>query len=114
MRDENCAYCMQGELVAKFAYPICKMDTGFLYVFKEQSHPGRLILAHDKHISEMIELTDEERNAFFADVAKAARAIHKVLPAEEGELRRIRRYRLPPPRASGAQVRRRVRVGRYV
>ena len=54
------------------------MDTGFLYVFKEQSHPGRLILAHDKHISEMIELTDEERNAFFADVAKAARAIHKV------------------------------------
>ena len=26
----------------------------------------------------MIELTDEERNAFFADVAKAARAIHKV------------------------------------
>ena len=78
MKDVNCAYCMQGELVAKFAYPICKMDTGFLYVFKEQSHPGRLILAHDKHISEMIELTDEERNAFFADVAKAARAIHKV------------------------------------
>lgn len=64
MKDVNCAYCMQGELVAKFAYPICKMDTGFLYVFKEQSHPGRLILAHDKHISEMIELTDEERNAF--------------------------------------------------
>ena len=69
---------MQGELVAKFAYPVCEMKTGFLYVFKEQSHPGRLILAHDKHISEMIELTDEERNAFFADVAKAARAIHKV------------------------------------
>ena len=59
------------------------MDTGFLYVFKEQSHPGRLILAHDKHISEMIELTDEERNAFFADVAKASRAIHKVFHPEK-------------------------------
>lgn len=78
MKDPNCAYCMQGELVAKFGYPVCKMDTGYLYVFKEQSHPGRLILAHDKHISEMIELTDEERNAFFADLAKAAKAIHKV------------------------------------
>lgn len=78
MKDVNCAYCMQGELVAKFAYPVCKMDTGFLYVFKEQSHPGRLVLAHDQHISEMIQLSDEERNAFFADVAKAARAIHKV------------------------------------
>ena len=83
MKDVNCAYCMQGELVAKFAYPVCKMDTGFLYVFKEQSHPGRLILAHDKHISEMIELTDEERNAFFADVAKASRAIHKVFHPEK-------------------------------
>lgn len=78
MKDVNCAYCMQGELVAKFAYLVCKMDTGFLYVFKEQSHPGRLVLAHDQHISEMIQLSDEERNAFFADVAKAARAIHKV------------------------------------
>lgn len=78
MKDVNCAYCMQGELAARFAYPICKMDTGFLYVFKEQSHPGRLILAHDRHISEMIDLTDEERSAFFADVAKAARAIHKA------------------------------------
>ena len=83
MKDVNCAYCMQRELVAKFAYPVCKMDTGFLYVFKEQSHPGRLILAHDKHISEMIELTDEERNAFFADVAKASRAIHKVFHPEK-------------------------------
>ena len=26
----------------------------------------------------MIELTDEERNDFFADIAKVARAIHKV------------------------------------
>ena len=22
MRDPNCAYCMQGDLVAKFAYPV--------------------------------------------------------------------------------------------
>ncbi len=78
MKDVNCAYCMKGDLVAKFAYPICEMESGFLYVFKEQSHPGRLILAHHKHVSEMIDLTDEERSQFYADVAKAARAIHKV------------------------------------
>ena len=44
-KDPNCAYCMQGELVAKFAYPVCQMDTGFLYVFKEQSKRGRVVLA---------------------------------------------------------------------
>ena len=45
MRDPNCAYCMQGDLVAKFAYPVGPMDTGFLYVFKEQSKRGRVVLA---------------------------------------------------------------------
>lgn len=78
MKDQNCAYCMQGELVAKFAYPVCQMKSGYLYVFKEQSKKGRVILAHNKHVSELIELTDQERNAFFADVAAVARAVHRV------------------------------------
>ena len=51
VKDPNCAYCMQGELAAKFAYPVCEMKTGFLYVFKEQSKKGRVILAHKKHVS---------------------------------------------------------------
>lgn len=78
MKDNNCAYCMQGDLVAQFAYPVCQMKTGYLYVFKEQSKRGRVILAHNKHVSELIELTDEERNDFFAEVAAVARAVHKV------------------------------------
>lgn len=78
MKDVNCAYCMQGELVAKFGYPICQLESGYLYLFKEQSHPGRVILAHNKHVSELIDLTDEERDQFFADIAKVSRAIHKV------------------------------------
>ena len=77
-KDTNCAYCMEGELVAKFAYPICQMKTGFLYVFKEQSKPGRLVFAYKDHVSEIVDLTDEERNDFFADVTAAARAIHKA------------------------------------
>lgn len=78
MKDNQCAYCMQGELVAAFAYPVCPMNTGFLYVFKEQSKRGRVILAHKEHVSELIELSDEDRNNFFADVAVVARAVHAV------------------------------------
>ncbi|MCD8082955.1 MAG: HIT family protein [Clostridiales bacterium] len=74
---------MQGELVAAFGYPVCQMDSGYLYLFKEQSHPGRVILAHNRHVSELIELTDEERNQYFADVAKVARAIHKVFAPDK-------------------------------
>ena len=73
MTDPNCPYCAKGEKVAAFAYPVCEMKTSFLYVFKEQSKPGRCVIAHKKHVSE-----DEERNDFFADIAAVARAIHKV------------------------------------
>ena len=78
MKDQNCAYCMQGELVAKCGYPICQMDSGYLYLFKEQSKKGRVILAYKDHVSELVDISAEDRNAFFADVAKVAKAIHKI------------------------------------
>ena len=61
MKDQNCAYCMQGDLVAKFAYPVCQMKTGYLYLFKEQSKRGRVVLAYKDHVSEMIDISDEDR-----------------------------------------------------
>ena len=76
--DCNCAYCMKGELVEKFGYFACELETSTVYVFREQSKPGRCIVAHKKHVSEMIDLTDEERNAYFADIAKVARALHRA------------------------------------
>ena len=113
MKDNTCAYCMQGELVAKFGYPICQMDSGYLYLFKEQSKRGRVILAYKDHVSEMVDISDEERNAFFADVNKVAKALQGI-QAQQGELRRLRRHRLSPPHAPGSEVRGRRRVGQHL
>lgn len=76
--DQNCAYCMEGELVAKFGIKICELPASKVYLFKEQSHPGRIIVASKFHVSEIVELSEEERNAFFADVNHMAEVIHKV------------------------------------
>ena len=65
MVDQNCAYCMEGELVAKFGIKICELETSKVYLFKEQSHPGRCIVAHKKHVGDMNELTAEERAAYY-------------------------------------------------
>ena len=78
MLDQNCAYCMKGDLVAKFGYFCCEMESSNVYIFKEQSHPGRIIVAHKKHVSEISELTDEERDQFFKDINTVSNAIHKV------------------------------------
>lgn len=76
MYDENCSYCAEGELVAKFGIKICELNATKVYLFKEQSHKGRCIVASKYHVSEITALSDEDRNAFFADVNRVAKALH--------------------------------------
>ena len=76
MKDPNCGYCARGELLDAFGIVICELNVSTLILFKEQSHPGRCVVAYKDHVSEIVDLTDEERNAFMADVNRAAKAIH--------------------------------------
>ena len=78
MKDCNCGYCVGGEPLAKFGIKICDLKVSQLILFKEQSHPGRVIVAYKDHISELVDISDEERDLFCADVAAAAKAVHKV------------------------------------
>jgi diadenosine tetraphosphate (Ap4A) HIT family hydrolase len=83
MFDPNCSYCAEGELVAKFGIKICELPASKVYLFKEQSHKGRCIVASKYHVSEMTDLTDEQRNEFFADVNKVANAIHSAFSPDK-------------------------------
>lgn len=78
MKDQNCAYCMNNELVDAFGIKICDLESSQVYLFKEQSHKGRVIVAHKKHVSEMTELTAEERALYFEEVNQVAEVIHKL------------------------------------
>ena len=75
---KTCGYCAEGEYLAAFGIKICELDATKLYLFKEQSHRGRVIVASKLHVSEITALTDAERNAFFADVNRVAKALHAV------------------------------------
>ena len=76
MKDSNCGYCMRGELLDKFGIFICDLEVSSLILFKEQSKPGRVIVAYKDHVSEIVNISDEERNLFFADVNRVAKALH--------------------------------------
>lgn len=78
MSNQTCPYCMEGELVAKFGIKICDLKVSTLYLFKEQSHLGRAIVAYKDHVSEIVDLTPAERAAFLEDIATASNAIHKA------------------------------------
>ena len=74
--DPNCAYCAEGAPLDAFGIKICELPASKLYLFKEQSHRGRVIVASKFHVSEMVDLSDEDRRAFLDDVAHVARALH--------------------------------------
>lgn len=78
MKDNNCGYCMRGELLEQFGIYICDLSVSSLILFKEQSHTGRCIVAYKDHVSEIVNISDDDRNAFFDDVSRASKAIHAV------------------------------------
>lgn len=81
MKDCNCAYCMKDEnpsLYSAFGYFCVELKTSNVYVFREQSHKGRCIVAYKDHVSEMVDISDAERDAFFKDVNTVSKAIHEV------------------------------------
>lgn len=79
MKRENCPYCTYGESLAKFGLLAFETTTSEVIVFKDQTHPGRMIVAYKKdHVAEIQDLNEKERNAFMKDVADVARAIQKA------------------------------------
>ncbi len=78
MKDQNCGYCMRGELLEKFGLYVCELSVSTLILFKEQSKPGRCIVAYHNHVSEIVNISEDERAKFMEDIALAAKAIHNI------------------------------------
>ena len=77
--DKNCMYCMIDSRVSDLMFKIAELKVSTFYFFKEQTHPGRCIVAFNKgHKGELFDLTEEERSAFMDDIAKASSAVKKV------------------------------------
>lgn len=74
----KCPYCEKDETMDKIAIHVAKLSVSTLYFFREQSHPGRVTVAYDQHVSELVDLRADQRDAFFADVAEAARVVHDI------------------------------------
>ena len=77
MKLDTCPYCARGKMLQEFGYLAFKTETSLVIVFKEQSKPGRMIVAYrNDHIAEITDLDDNERNAFMKDVSDVAKCIN--------------------------------------
>ncbi len=75
---ENCHYCNKGDALHAIGIEVAKLSVSNLILFREQSHKGRCIVAFDRHVGDITELNESERNSFFADIARASAAIQQA------------------------------------
>ncbi len=73
-----CMYCEKGEKLNNAAIKICDLQVSELYLNREQSYPGRLILVLKSHTEELYELSQNERTAFINDICSAAKAMEDL------------------------------------
>ena len=71
----ECLYCQNNDTLKSLMIKIADLEVSQLFLFKEQSHPGRCNVVYKDHGVEFHELSDEQRNAFMQDVAKVGKAI---------------------------------------
>ena len=57
---------------------VAKLSVSRVFIFKEQTYRGRCLVAYNGHVDDLNLMSDDERNAFMADVANVTRAMQKI------------------------------------
>lgn len=71
----DCLYCQKDQRLTELMIEVTPLRVSTLYLFKEQTHRGRCVVAYHGHVNELFELPDSEVALFMQDVSHAARAI---------------------------------------
>ena len=75
---KNCLYCQNNETLKSLMIEVAKLSVSRVFIFKEQTYRGRCLVAYNGHVDDLNLMSDDERNAFMADVANVTRAMQKI------------------------------------
>jgi ATP adenylyltransferase len=79
----DCQYCSKNEVLAGIMIEICRLEVSTLYLMRDQTHPGRCVVALDEHETELFGLEDDTLRRFSKDTARAAAAVQRAFPADK-------------------------------
>lgn len=80
---KECLYCTNNQTQKDLMIQFAELRVSRVFLFKEQTYRGRCLVAYNGHVNDLNELSDEERNAFMADVAQVTRAMQKAFNPEK-------------------------------
>ena len=75
---KQCLYCQNNDTLHDLMIEVAQLSVSRLFIFKEQTYHGRCLVAYKDHVDDLNLLSDDDRNAFMADVARVTHAMHKV------------------------------------
>ncbi len=79
----DCFYCRKDQRLHDLMIEIAPLSASTLYLFREQTHRGRCVVAYRGHVNELFELPEAELVLFTKDVARAAKAIKAAVGAKK-------------------------------
>jgi diadenosine tetraphosphate (Ap4A) HIT family hydrolase len=77
----DCFYCRKDQRLYDLMIEIAPLGVSTLYLFKEQTHRGRCVVAYRGHVNELFELPEAELALYMKDVVRAAKAIKTAFAA---------------------------------
>ncbi len=80
---KECLYCTNNQTQKDLMIQFAELRVSRAFLFKEQTYRGRCLVAYNGHVNDLNELSDEERDAFMADVAQVTRAMQKAFNPEK-------------------------------
>ena len=80
---KECLYCTNNQTQKDLMIQFAELRVSRAFLFKEQTYRGRCLVAYNGHVNDLNELSDEERNAFMANVAQVTRAMQKAFNPEK-------------------------------
>ncbi|HEX7511888.1 MAG TPA: HIT domain-containing protein [Candidatus Methylomirabilis sp.] len=105
---EDCQYCTKDRRLTEIMIEICPLQVSTLFLFREQTHRGRCVVALNAHQTELFRLDDETLCAFSRDTARAAAAVQRAFDPDKinyavyGDLVPHLHYHIVPKYRDGA------------
>lgn len=79
----DCFYCTKDQRLQNLMIPLAELTWSDVYLFRDQKHYGRCVVALKEHKTELFQLTEEQRNGFFVETAAVAEAIARFTKADK-------------------------------
>ena len=78
MHEVECNYCTENARLHELMTLVGRYEYATVYMFHDQTHPGRCVVAANEHVTELFELDDPVLCGFWQTIRTVAQCLHRL------------------------------------